>query len=193
MILRGDPPKGDKNFVIREDGFKYASEMVEFVRKKYPEIGIGVAAFPEGHPETPNRIKEMNYLKEKVDAGADYVCTQLFFDNRDFFDFKERCKLSGINKPIIAGIMTISSIKNMHRISELAQGARFPASLLKSLLRVPDDECARRVGLHWATEQVRDLIDHDVKGIHFYTLNNSSAIKDIYASLGIRSTEDLGT
>jgi methylenetetrahydrofolate reductase (NADPH) len=108
-----------------------------------------------------------------VDAGADYVCTQLFFDNRDFYDFCERCEIARIGVPIIAGIMPVTSLKGMQRMAELALGARFPARLIKSLVRAKDDEYVERVGTHWATEQVRDLIDHGVKGVHFYTLNRS--------------------
>ena len=116
---------------------------------------------------------------------------QIFFDNRDFYDYSERCELMGINIPIIAGIMPVASLKNMKRIAELALGARFPARLLKALKRAHNDEYAQHVGLHWATEQVRDLIDHHVKGIHFYTLNKSKATKTIYQQLGITNSDEL--
>ena len=102
-------------------------------------FGIGVAGFPEGHPGTPNRLKELDYLKRKVDAGADYICTQLFFSNADFYDFRERCELAGIRVPIIAGIMPITSKENLARMAELALGARFPARLLRAIGRCDDD------------------------------------------------------
>ena len=102
-------------------------------------FGIGVAGFPEGHPTTPNRLVEMDHLKAKVDAGANYIVTQLFFDNRDFFDFRERCELAGIHVPIIAGIMPITSMSGFKRIAELAGGARFPAKLLRALQRCEND------------------------------------------------------
>jgi methylenetetrahydrofolate reductase (NADPH) len=121
-----------------------------------------------------------------VDAGADYVCTQLYFDNRDFYDFCERCEIARITVPIIAGIMPVASLKGMQRMAELALGARFPARLIKSLVRAKDDEYVERVGIHWATEQVRDLIDHGVKGVHFYTLNRSKATLTIYETLGLK-------
>ena len=111
MALRGDPPAGESKFKKVEGGFEYACELVEFIKKHFPYMGIGVAGYPEGHPETPNRIKEMDNLKRKVDAGADYICTQLFFDNNDFYDFRERCEIAGIHVPIIAGIMPVTSIK----------------------------------------------------------------------------------
>jgi methylenetetrahydrofolate reductase (NADPH) len=187
MALRGDPPKGETSFRQPEGGFAHAADLVVFVRRSFPAMGIGAAGFPEGHPETPNRLIEMDHLKAKVDAGADYICTQLFFDNRDFFDFCERCEIAGITVPIIAGIMPVTSLKGMQRMAELALGARFPARLIKSLVRAKDDEYVERVGIHWATEQVRDLIDHGVKGVHFYTLNRSKATLTIYETLGLKN------
>jgi methylenetetrahydrofolate reductase (NADPH) len=154
-------------------------------------MGVGVAGFPEGHPETPNRLREIEHLKAKVDAGADYIVTQLFFDNRDFYDFCERCTLAHIDIPIIAGIMPITTKHSMIRMAELAAGARIPARLLKSIERAGSDEYVERVGVHWATEQVRDLIDNNVKGIHLYTLNCSTATLRIYRSLGISSSTQL--
>jgi len=154
-------------------------------------MGMGVAGFPEGHPATPNRLAEMDNLKRKIDVGADYICTQLFFDNRDFYDFCERCEVVGIKVPIIAGIMPITSRKGMARMSELALGARFPAKLLRAMERAENDAAAEHVGIHWATEQVRDLIDNKVKGIHFYTLNKSKATLKIYESLGVQNSESL--
>jgi methylenetetrahydrofolate reductase (NADPH) len=187
LALRGDPPKGETSFRQPEGGFAHAADLVAFVRGSFPAMGIGVAGFPEGHPETPNRLIEMDYLKAKMDAGADYICTQLFFDNRDFYDFCERCEIAGITVPIIAGIMPVASLKGMQRMAELALGARFPARLIKSLVRAKDDEYVERVGIHWATEQVRDLIDHGVKGVHFYTLNRSKATLTIYETLGLKN------
>ena len=130
----------------------------------------------------------MEYLKQKVDEGANYICTQLFFDNRDFFDFCERCEISGIRVPIIAGIMPITSRSTMQRMAELAGGTRYPARLLKALSRVQDDQGFEQVGIHWATEQVLDLLDKNVRGIHFYTLNKSKAAISIYKSLGLTKT-----
>jgi methylenetetrahydrofolate reductase (NADPH) len=187
MALRGDPPKGEATFQQPQGGFAHAAELVAFIKTRYPEVGIGVAGFPEGHPEMPNRLREMEYLKAKADAGADYICTQLFFDNRDFYDFCERCEIARITIPVIAGIMPVTSLKGMQRMAELALGARFPARLVKSLMRAKDDEYVERVGIHWATEQVRDLIDHGVKGVHFYTLNRSKATLQIYETLGLKN------
>jgi methylenetetrahydrofolate reductase (NADPH) len=193
MALRGDPPQGERSFIPAKDGFAYAGELVAFIKKHFPVLGVGVAGFPEGHPDTPNRLKEMEYLKLKVDQGADYICTQFFFDNNDFFDFCERAQLAGIRVPIIAGIMPVTSRKGLARMADLALGTHFPAKLLRALSRADDDEFVERVGVHWATEQVRDLIDHNVRGIHFYTLNKSKATLRIYETLGVKNSESFKT
>ena len=189
LALGGDPPKNRPDWQPASDDFKYAHELVAFIKNRHPQVSIGVAGFPEGHPDTPNRLQEMEYLKAKVDAGADYIITQLFFDNRDYYDFCERCTIVGINVPIIAGIMPVLSKKGMYRMVDLAAGVRLPARLLKLISRADSDEYVARAGVHWASEQVRDLIDNDVRGIHFYTLNRSRATIQIYESLGVRSSE----
>jgi len=188
MALRGDPPRGG---VPAATDFRCAAELVAYIKKHYPDMGIGVAGFCEGHPETPNRLREIDYLKAKVDAGADYICTQLFFDNRDFYDFRERCELAGIDIPIIAGIMPVTSRKGMERMAGLALGARYPARLLRAVARADDDSHFENVGVHWAAEQVRDLIDNGVKGVHFFTLNKSRATLKIYESLGVDDSSGL--
>ena len=192
LALRGDPPTGDPDFQPSADGFAYAQELVAFIKERFPQMGIGVAGFPEGHPATPNRLKEIEYLKQKVEAGADYIVTQLFFNNDDFYDFKERCEIEGINVPIVAGIMPVTSVANMKRMSELSLGARIPAKLLKAIYRAPDDAYVENVGIHWAASQVNDLIEKNVDGIHFYTLNKSSQIKRICESIGLISSTQLG-
>lgn len=193
LALGGDPPRGipyDKS----GDFFQHACDLVSFIRRfnesgAHPDprgFGIGVAGFPEGHPATPNRLIEMDHLKAKVEAGADYIVTQVFFDNRDFLDFRERCSLAGINIPIIAGIMPITSMSGFRKLAELAAGSRFPAKLLRALQRCENDrKMVERVGVHFALEQCHDLLDNDVAGIHFYTLNRSDATRVIFDSLGI--------
>jgi methylenetetrahydrofolate reductase (NADPH) len=197
LALGGDPPKNLTNYDRAKDAFQHAVDLVKFIRdfKGHPDkrgFGIGVAGFPEGHPATPNRLDEMDHLKAKVDAGADYICTQLFFDNHDFIDFRERCLLAGINVPIIAGIMPITSASGMKRMAELAAGARYPAKLLKAIARCGNDEAAvERVGIHYATQQCADLLDNGVDGFHFYTLNKSKATREIYAELGLKDSRSL--
>jgi methylenetetrahydrofolate reductase (NADPH) len=194
LALGGDPPRG-MPYRKSDDDFQHAIDLVKFIRKfnesgAHPDrrgFGIGVAGFPEGHPATPNRLLEMDYLKQKVDAGADYIVTQLFFDNRDFLDFRDRCELAGIRVPILAGIMPITTISGMKRMAELAAGARFPAKLLRAIDRCQDDpEMVARVGIHYASEQCHDLLANEVRGIHFYTLNRSDATRQIFGNLGIR-------
>ena len=194
LALRGDPPRGVSDYDWSTGDFRHAADLVAFIREfnasgAHPDprgFGIGVAGFPEGHPATPNRMLEMDYLKAKVDAGADYICTQLFFDNHDFLDFRDRCVLAGIEVPILAGIMPVTSRQGMRRMAELAAGARYPSKLLRALDRAKDDpESFERAGIHYAARQCSELLDEKVAGIHFYTLNKSHATREIYRSLGL--------
>lgn len=197
LALRGDPPKDRPNYDWSESDFRHAADLVRFIREfnesgEHPDprgFGIGVAGFPEGHPSTPNRVTELDFLKAKVDEGADYICTQLFFDNHDFLDFRDRCEISGINIPIIAGVMPVTSLQGMKRMAELAAGARYPAKLLRALERAKSKpEAVERVGIHYAAAQCANLLDEGVDGIHFYTLNKSRATREIYHSLGLAAT-----
>ncbi len=194
LALGGDPPKQLENYRRENDHFQHAIDLVKVICEfnasgRHPHargFGIGVAGFPEGHPATPNRLQEMDYLKAKVDAGADYICTQLFFDNHDFLDFRERCRLAGITVPIIAGIMPVTSKSGMKRMAELAAGSRYPAKLIRALERAGENaEAVKSVGVHYAAEQCRDLLDNEVDGLHFYTLNQSTATREIFAQLGL--------
>jgi len=199
LALRGDAPREQAGYDWAQGSFRHAADLVAFIRQfndsgRHPDprgFGIGVAGFPEGHPDTPNRLAELDFLKQKIDAGADYICTQLFFDNHDFLDFRDRCDLAGIRVPVLAGIMPVTSLQGMRRMSELAAGARFPAQLLRALDRANGHpEAVERVGIHYAAAQCAGLLDNGVKGIHFYTLNKSHATREIYASLGLL-THDL--
>lgn len=193
LALRGDPPQQQSNYDWSQGEFRYAADLVRFIREfnesgRHPlgGFGIGVAGFPEGHPATPNRLHEMDHLKAKCAEGADYICTQLFFDNHDFFDFRDRCALAGVDIPIIAGIMPVTSLSSMRRMAELAAGSRYPAKLLRALSRAQDDPAAvEKVGIHYAAQQCSELLDGKVDGLHFYTLNKSKVTTQIYQSLGI--------
>jgi methylenetetrahydrofolate reductase (NADPH) len=200
MALRGDPPASMPEYDRAGDDFPYAADLVKFIRQvnrhsSHPDprgFGIGVAGFPEGHPGTTNTLKQMDHLKAKVEAGADYVCTQMFFDNHVFYDWRERCDLASIKVPLVAGIMPITSIAGMKRMAELSSCTNFPARLQKHIYRCQDDpEAVKRVGIHWATEQCRDLIDNGVRGIHFYTLNRCDATKQIYQTLALQTSKRL--
>ena len=194
LALRGDPPGNQPDYDWSQGEFQHAADLVRFIREfnasgRHPDprgFGIGVAGFPEGHPATPNRLLELEHLKAKIDAGADYICTQLFFDNHDFLDFRDRCDLAGIHVPILAGVMPVTTLSGMRRMAELAAGARFPAKLLRALDRANGDaQAVERVGIHYAAQQCAGLLDEGVDGIHFYTLNKSRATREIYASLGL--------
>ncbi|MCW5765383.1 MAG: methylenetetrahydrofolate reductase [NAD(P)H] [Phycisphaeraceae bacterium] len=197
LALGGDVPKTLADYDRSKDAYRYAADLVRAVRafndsRKHPDprgFGVCVAGYPEGHPATPNRVKEMDYLKAKVDAGADWICTQLFFDNKDFFDFRDRCEIAGIKVPIVAGIMPVSSVKGMLSMADMALGCRFPAPLLRAINRTDGDpERVRRVGVQWATQQCRELLDQEVRGIHFYTLNRSTATREVFLNLGVTDT-----
>ncbi|MBL1218713.1 MAG: methylenetetrahydrofolate reductase [NAD(P)H] [Planctomycetes bacterium] len=192
LALRGDPPEEHCGpYEPTPGGFRYANELVAFLKAEFPNLGIGVAGYPEGHPETRDKLLDIENLKRKVDAGADLVITQLFFDNRDFYDFVARCELEKIAVPIIAGIMPIQSLAGARKMSGMC-GARLPASLLRGIDRAQGDKQAvRHVGTHWAAEQCRDLLDHNVAGIHLYTLNKSSATRRIYENLGVKHSDAL--
>jgi methylenetetrahydrofolate reductase (NADPH) len=198
LALRGDPPHDQPNYDWSQSDFRHAADLVRFIREfnesgRHSDsrgFGIGVAGFPEGHPTTPNRMAEMDYLKSKVDEGADYICTQLFFDNHDFLDFRDRCRLAGIEVPIIAGLMPVTSLQGMKRMAELAAGARYPAKLMRALNRANNSQDAvERIGVHYAAQQCAGLLDEGVDGIHFYTLNKSHATREIFNSLGLDSCQ----
>lgn len=183
LALRGDPPRDQPNYRREDDDFPYAADLVRYISQfnsnsATADLGIGVAGFPEGHPETPNRLKDMDYFKAKVDEGADYICTQLFFDNHDLFDFRDRCSLAGIEIPIIAGVMPVTSRKGMVRMADLAAGARFPAKLQSFLGEAGEDDITD-LGIDYATAQCQEIIAEGLPGIHFYTLNKSRATREV--------------
>jgi len=186
LALRGDPPRDNPNYDRSGDDFKFASDLVRFIKNHPHPFKIGVAGFPEGHPATQNRLKEMDYFKAKVDEGADYICTQLFFDNHDFLDYRDRCALEGINLPIVAGIMPITTLPGMKRMAELAEGSRFPAILLRALNSAGNDAKAiRQAGIQHAIQQCQGLIRESVSGLHLYTLNKSNTTITIVDALAI--------
>ncbi len=197
LALRGDSPR-HLPYDPAKDAFHHAGDLVRYIRRWEEKqhlskrLTIGVAGFPEGHPESRNRIREMDYLKAKIDEGADYICTQLFFDNHAFFDYRDRCRLMGIDVPIIAGIMPVTSISSLNRMAELSSGTNFPARLLKAMLRAGGDRASiERIGINYASNQCGELLDEEVDGIHFYTLNRSRATLEIYRNLGINNYFDV--
>lgn len=180
LALRGDPPQGERAFVPVEGGFRHADELVAFIRSRSDSFCIGAACYPEGHPEAPSRDIDLQNLKRKVDAGVDFLISQLFFDNADFLSFRERAVQAGIRVPMIAGIMPILGVNQVKRFTQMC-GAAIPKALLRRIEAVEDDaEAVRHIGMYHATQQCMDLLAHDVAGIHFYTLNRSTATRAIY-------------
>ncbi len=184
LALRGDPPKGTGKFVAPKDGFCYAIDMVTLA----VDVGgfsIGVAVYPEGHPESPSLEMDMYYTKQKIDAGADFAITQMFFDNSYFYQFLERAEKAGITIPIIPGIMPIGDLARIQKFSQMC-GATLPGRIVRRLEKAGADE-AGKVGLEVATEQCADLLEHGVRYFHFYTLNQAEAVSQIVANLGLES------
>ena len=178
LPLRGDPPVEQGRFEAVRNGFRYASELVAFIRARY-DFCLGGACYPETHPEAPSAAIDIANLKRKVDAGAEFLITQLFFDNRDFLNFRDRAATAGITAPIMAGIMPVLSLDQTKRFASMC-GARIPSALMQSMEAVSDDpKSIRAIGIKHATDQCRELLREGVAGLHFYTLNRSTATRAI--------------
>ena len=178
LALRGDPPAGQSSFVKTEGGFAYANELVEFAATRH-DFCVAVAGYPEGHPQCLNRTRDMENLKKKVDAGGRVVITQLFFDNAEFYRFRDDARRMGIRVPIIAGIMPILNVSQIKRFISMC-GAKIPHPLLERLEGCEHDpETVYKAGVDYATEQCADLLKQGVDGLHYYTLNKSKATVDI--------------
>jgi methylenetetrahydrofolate reductase (NADPH) len=182
MALRGDPPQDQPVFVPHPEGFAHANELVEFIRLNYG-FSIGAAAYPEKHPESPTLELDFEHLKKKVAAGANFLVTQLFFDNHDYFKFVEKAWKVGIRVPIIAGIMPILSVPQIKRFTQMC-GARIPASLSRLIDTFQSDpKAVEQCGIYHATAQCIELLEQKIPGIHFYTLNRSRATWTIFENL----------
>ncbi len=184
LALRGDIPISMENFELPEDGCKYAVELVRLIRENFGDyFCVAVAAYPEGHPESPNIERDVLYFKHKVEAGADFAITQMFFDNRFFYEYVEQLEKEGVNIPVIPGIMPITNFKQIRKFAFMC-GATIPEELVKRLEAVEDKpEEVKKIGIEYATEQCIDLLKHGVKGLHFYTLNKSDATIQIYNNI----------
>ena len=184
LALRGDPPEGARSFTPCEGGCANSTELVSLVKRQH-DFFVAVAGYPEGHPECLNRTRDLEHLKQKVDAGADLVVTQLFFDNADFYAWRERCRAVGINVSIAAGIMPITNVGQIKRFVTMC-GAKIPHPLLTKLEALESDAAAvERAGIAYATRQCQDLLFAGVDGLHFYTLNKSTATVEVVRKLGL--------
>lgn len=185
MALRGDPPAGETEFRPAAGGLSYANELVTLIREHFPELGIGVGGYPEKHPQAPDAVSDLANLKRKVDAGADAIFTQLFFDNACFFRFRDQVSRAGVKVPLVPGIMPITEFARIKRITSMC-GSCIPNDLASRLEAVQDDKDAQfRIGVDHAIQQCRELIDQGVPGLHLYALNKSNACREILDALKI--------
>ena len=192
LALRGDPPQGQERWTKTEGGLEYSLELIELLREDY-EFAIGGAAFPETHIHAVGPEEDLRFLKAKVDAGAQFLITQMFFDNRYYFDFVERARALGIDVPIIPGVMPILSESGIKRMTELS-AARLPDGLRAALdARAGDDEAVAEFGVSYATLQCAELLAGGAPGIHFLTLNRSPATRAILAALKLMRPWDEGS
>ncbi len=186
LALRGDPPRGATEFTAVPGGFRHAKELIELIREHSDGLCVGAACYPEGHPENPSREQDLKFLKEKVDAGLDFLISQMFFDNAFYFDFVERARRIGINVPIVPGIMPITNFEQIGRMTRMC-GATVPMRLQLQMEKVKDDPMAvTQLGVAHATVQCLELLQRGAPGIHFYTLNKSSATRMILSALRAR-------
>ena len=183
MTLRGDPPKGQTEFVPYQDGLRYGSDLVTLLKARHADFCLGVGGYPEKHPEAPSLEIDLDNLKRKVDAGAAFVTTQLFFDNAVYYRFVEKCRARGITVPIVPGIMPVLSLKQIKRFTEMC-GATLPEKLTKRLEAAGEaPEIVESVGNEWAVTQIRDLLAHGAPGYHLYIMNRAKSALALAAGL----------
>jgi methylenetetrahydrofolate reductase (NADPH) len=183
MALRGDPPKGQTEFVPYKDGLRYGSDLVALLKARHADFCLGVGGYPEKHPEAPSLDLDLDHLKRKVDAGASFVTTQLFFDNAVYFRFVEKCRARDITVPIVPGIMPVLSLKQIKRFTEMC-GATLPAKLIKRLEAAGEvPEIVETIGNEWAVTQIRDLLAHGAPGYHLYIMNRAKSALALAAGL----------
>ena len=186
VALRGDPPKGETSFTPVAGGLRYASELVALIRSEFPEFGILVAGYPETHQEAESVEADLDNLKRKCDAGGDVIVTQLFYDNADFFRFRDRCAALGITQPVVPGVMPVTNYAQVRRIASLCK-ARLPDDFTRAFEAAGADEAAQfEAGVEFASRQVQGLLDGGVPGIHFYVLNKSTATSRVLRQVAVR-------
>ncbi len=185
VALRGDPPQGEAEFRPVSGGLSYANELVSLIRGEFPQFGVAVAGYPEKHREAPSPEVDLENLKRKVDAGADVVITQLFYNNHDYFRFRDRCQAAGIGVPIVPGILPVTNLAQIRRIAALC-GAKLPGDFQAALEKHADSaEGQFNVGVEFATAQVRELVESGAPGLHFYVLNKSPATSGVLAAVNL--------
>ena len=178
MALRGDPPKGEDKFVAPEGGLAYANELVELITSEFENFGVMVAGYPEKHLEALSLDVDLDNLKRKVDAGADAIVTQLFYDNTDFYRFRDLCESKGITTPVVPGLLPVTSLSQIQRITDLC-GAKLPANFIATLESDSSEVGQFKAGVDHAVTQTEDLVANGVAGLHYYVLNKSDATAKI--------------
>ncbi|WP_254511008.1 methylenetetrahydrofolate reductase [NAD(P)H] [Anatilimnocola floriformis] len=184
VALRGDPPKGQETFKPVDGGLRYANELLALVKGEFPSYGVAVAGYPETHQEAPSFEVDLQNLQRKVAAGADCIITQLFYDNADFFRFRDACTALGIRVPIIPGILPVTNLGQIQRITSLCK-ARLPEAFIAKLSEKDDADWQFQVGVEFATQQVQELIDRGIPGVHFYVLNKSPATSAVLKAVRV--------
>lgn len=183
MTLRGDPPKGDTQFRPAADGLSHASELVTLLKERHPDFCLGVAGYPEKHPEARSLDVDLTNLRRKVDAGADFITTQLFFDNSVYYRFVEKCRAAGITVPIVPGIMPVLSLKQVRRFTEMC-GAHLPPQLITRLeVAAENADVVEMMGMDWALDQIRGLLANGAPGYHLYIMNRAKSALALAAGL----------
>ncbi len=183
VALRGDPPKGESEFKAVEGGLKYANDLVRLIRSEFPKLGIAVAGYPEVHQEAVSPESDLENLKRKVDSGGDIVVTQLFYNNDDFFRFREKCVKIGIQVPIVPGILPVTNFAQIQRIASMCKAA-LPKTFSDQLAANDASDWQFKVGVEFATKQVQELLKNGVPGIHYYVLNKSQATAAVLDAIG---------
>ena len=186
VALRGDPPKGETEFQAVEGGLRYANELVEVIREKFSSLGIAVAGYPEVHQEAVDAKTDLENLKRKVDAGADIIITQLFYDNADYYRFRDDCESAGINVPVVPGILPVTNFAQAQRIASMCK-AGIPDSLRSAMTDSDDAEHQFKIGVEHARMQTVDLVENGVPGIHYYVLNKSDAAAELLDGMQLGS------
>jgi len=183
MTLRGDPPKGSTEFAVAQDGLRYGGDLVALLKGRHPDFCLGVGGYPDKHPESRTPEEDLRNLKRKVDAGADFITTQLFFDNASYYRFVDACRRIGITVPIVPGIMPVLSLKQIQRFTAMC-GTPLPERLIRRLEAAGENpEVVEAVGIDWALTQIRDLLTHGVPGYHLYILNRAKSALALAAGL----------
>ena len=183
LALRGDPPRGQERFERPADGFGYAQELARFIRARYG-FCLGGGCYPEGHPDCPDKAEDLRHLREKVDSGAEFLISQLFFEPSVYFDFAARARAAGVSVPIVPGVLPVLSLAQIERFTALC-GASIPARLRQRLEACGDEQAMVQTGIEWASEQCAALLAGGAPGIHFYSLNRSRSVRAILDNLGL--------